>query len=89
MDTTSALRAILNDTLQLGNRADNLHADSPLFGAIPEFDSMAVVTVVTGIEEQFGIVIDDEDLTEETFATMGSLSSFVDRKRAEQQVGAE
>lgn len=50
---------------------------------------MAVVTVVTGIEEQFGIVIDDEDLTEETFATMGSLSSFVDRKRAEQQVGAE
>lgn len=88
MDTTSALRAILNDTLQLGGRADNLHADSPLFGAIPEFDSMAVVTVVTAIEEQFGIVVDDEDLTEETFATMGNLTDFVDRKLEEQTLGA-
>jgi acyl carrier protein len=53
-----------------------------LFGALPEFDSMAVVTIVTALEEQFDIVIEDDDLTAEVFATVGSLADFVDHKLA-------
>lgn len=74
------MREILRDTLQLGKRADDLNVSSPLFGAIPEFDSMAVVTVLTMIEDEFGIVIDDEEVSVEIFATVGALSNFVSNK---------
>ena len=75
-----AIREILKDSLQLGERADELGPESPLFGAIPEFDSMAVVTVITLIEEQFGIEVDDEEVSAEMFATVGALAEFVARK---------
>jgi len=74
------IREILRDTLQLGTRADDLHALSPLLGAIPEFDSMAVVTVLTMVEDEFGIVIDDEEVSAEIFLTVGTLSEFVSSK---------
>ena len=51
MDTLARIKIILRDTLNLGDRADRLTADSPLLGGLPEFDSMAVVTVVTMIED--------------------------------------
>lgn len=74
------IREILRDTLQLGSRADRLTAASPLLGAIPEFDSMAVVTVLTMVEEEFGITIDDDEVSADIFETVGTLAGFVDRK---------
>ena len=74
------VREILRDALQIGERADALHAASPLFGAIPELDSMAVVTVLTMVEEQFGITIDDDDVSVKVFATVGALSAFISQK---------
>lgn len=71
------IREILRDTLQLGDRADRLTASSPLLGAVPEFDSMAVVSVLTMVEEEFGITIEDDEVSEDIFATVGSLSDFV------------
>ena len=71
------IKAILKDTLQLGGRADELTASSPLLGAIPEFDSMAVVTVLTILEEEYGIEIDDDEVTADVFETVGSLAIFV------------
>ena len=73
------IRNILRDTLQLGDRADQLTSDSALLGAIPEFDSMAVVTVLTMVEEQFGISIADDDVSADDFATVGTLVEFVER----------
>lgn len=74
------IREILRDTLQLGVRADQLTAASPLLGAIPEFDSMAVVTVLTMVEEEFGIEIDDDEVSADVFETVGSLATFVSGK---------
>ncbi len=71
------IREILRDTLQLGDRADRLTASSPLLGAIPEFDSMAVVTVLTMVEDEFGIEIEDDEVSAEVFETVGSLADFV------------
>jgi acyl carrier protein len=77
------IKAILRDTLQLGERADALDASSPLLGAIPEFDSMAVVSVLTMIEDEFGISIGDDEISGETFETLGSLVAFVESKVAD------
>lgn len=74
------IKAILRDTLQLGERADALALSSPLLGAIPEFDSMAVVSVLTMIEDEFGISVGDDEISGETFETLGSLVAFVDGK---------
>lgn len=80
MVTSERLKRILNDTLQLGARADALTAQSRLLGSIPEFDSMAVVAVLTMIEDEFGITVDDDEVSAEVFETLGTLSSFVEGK---------
>jgi len=80
MDTLARVIRILGDALNLGERADKLTADSPLLGGLPEFDSMAVVTVVTMVEDEYGVTIDDDELSAEIFATVGSLTEFVEQK---------
>lgn len=80
MSTLQKVTAILRDALSLGSRADSLTLDTPLLGGIPEFDSMAVVTVVTMIEDAFGMTVDDDDLSADVFATVGSLVRFVEQQ---------
>lgn len=85
MDRDSVLgdiRAITDEVLQLGGRGHGFNAETRLFGAIPEFDSMAVVSLLTAVEEHFGIVVEDDEITAETFETLGSLSEYVTRKLA-------
>lgn len=53
---------------------------SALLGSIAELDSMAVVSILTALEEQFGIVVDDDEVDGRTFATVGSLARFVQGK---------
>jgi acyl carrier protein len=72
---------ILDEVLGLGGRAEAFDADTPLLGAIPELDSMAVVTLITTLEERFGIRVDDDEISGDTFATVGSLAAFVADKR--------
>lgn len=80
MDTTTQVKNILRDSLSLGARADRLTADSPLLGSIPELDSMAVVQIITMVENEFGITIDDDEVSADIFATLGSLVRFVSEK---------
>lgn len=82
MNDLDRLRRILRDTLQLGARADRLTEDTRLLGGIPEFDSMAVVSVVNQIEAEYGISVDDDELSAEVFETVGSLIRFVAQKTA-------
>ena len=75
------IRELLGKVLHLGKRTATLSAETRLFGSLPELDSMAVIMVVVEIEERFGITFDDEQVTAETFETVGSLASAVDRMR--------
>jgi len=77
MSDIDRIRRILGDALQLGPRAAALKESSRLLGDIPEFDSMAVVSVVTMIEEEFGITVEDDELSAEVFETLGTLTQFV------------
>jgi acyl carrier protein len=76
------VKNLLTDVLNLGAAGQSLTADSPLLGAIPELDSMAVVGLIAAIEDRFGIAIDDDDISASTFETVGSLASFVAQKSA-------
>lgn len=82
MATIDEVKTVLVDTLQLGPRGAGIEATTSLLGSIPELDSMAVVNVITAIEERFGIVVADDEISANTFETLASLSAFVEQKLA-------
>lgn len=77
------VKNILTEALELGAAGAALNADSALLGALPELDSMGVVTVIAALEERFDIVIDDDEISATTFATVASLAAFVADKLAQ------
>ena len=80
--TFDGVKAVLVEALGIDERADSLTAETPLFGSMPELDSLAVVEVVTSLEERFGFEIDDDDFTGDVFETVGTLAEFVERHRS-------
>ena len=80
MVSLEELKALVASILQIGDRLEALGPDAVLLGGIPEFDSMAVVAVLTTIEENYGVVIDDDEVSAESFETLGSLLEFVNVK---------
>ena len=83
MDLTNEIVQVLAEVLGLHDRSAAFERDTPLLGAVAELDSMAVVTLITRIEDRFGIVVDDDDIDGATFATVGTLVDFVDGKLAQ------
>ena len=82
-DMTNAIRHLLRDVLGLSQeRVDAFDADTPLFGALPELDSMAVASLLTEMEDRLGILIEDDDIDGETFETFGTLIAFAETKVA-------
>ena len=82
LNITQEVLRVLDEVLSLNGRTTTFTRDTHLLGAIPELDSMAVVALITTIEEQFGVVVDDDDIDGSTFATVGSLTDFVSGKLA-------
>ncbi|MDZ4264018.1 MAG: phosphopantetheine-binding protein [Pseudomonadota bacterium] len=74
------IKQILGDVLQLGQKGDVMSETTLLLGSMPEFDSMAVVSVITAIEENYGFAVDDDEIDAEVFESVGSLTRFVERK---------
>lgn len=82
LDIQDQLRQLLNDALNLGGRASAFVADTPLLGAVPELDSMGVVSLITALEDRLGLAIDDDEIDGAVFETWGSLLAFVQGKLA-------
>jgi acyl carrier protein len=75
------VRAVLVDVLGIApDRAAVFHAETALFGALPELDSMAVAGLLTEIEDRLGIVIEDDEVDGDMLATFGALVTFLDGK---------
>ena len=83
MNVTQEVLRVLDETLSLNGRASTTFTrDTPLLGAIPELDSMAVVNLIVALEDHFGFTVADDEVSAETFATLGSLCAFVEQKLA-------
>jgi acyl carrier protein len=77
----NTIRAVLSDILGLSRaQVAAMDADTELFGALPELDSMAVASLLTEMEDRLNIIIDDDDVDGELFATFGSLVAFAQAK---------
>ena len=75
MTPLDQLNAILADLLKLDTSEFN--KSTQLLGAIPEFDSMAVVGLITALGEEFGITVHDDDLEASLFETLGAVLDYV------------
>jgi acyl carrier protein len=82
LNISQELIRVVDEVLSLNGRSASFTRDTPLLGAVPELDSMAVVTLITTLEDRFGLIVDDDDIDADTFATIGSLIDFVSGKLA-------
>ncbi len=76
-DMQTELARILDDVLVLNGRGISLRAESRLMGAIPELDSMAVLSVLEAIRDRLDVTIADDEIDGRMFSTLGALTEFV------------
>lgn len=77
MSVEQEVVAVLDEVLGLDGRAAAMGRDSPVLGALPEFDSFAVVSVITALEDRFGCDLRDDQLDAASFATVGAIADLV------------
>lgn len=83
-ETDRILRRVIADVLGLDDsRVARFHAETGLFGELPELDSMAVAGLLTEIEDRLGILIEDDEVDGDMLGTYGALLAFVREKRGE------
>lgn len=80
MDALDLTKDLLKTALQLGDSANQLTADDTLMGSFAEFNSLSVVSIITGIEEQLGCEVSDMEISEDIFETVGTLADFIATK---------
>lgn len=75
------LKTVLCEVLGLDpDDVKNFDQDTGLFGHLPELDSMAVAGLLTEMEDQLGIMIEDDDVDGEMLETYGGLLAFAEAK---------
>lgn len=80
-EVETTVRAVLRDILGLSDaRVASFDDTTPLFGDLPELDSMAVAGLLTEIEDRLGIVIDDDEVDGEMLESFGALVRFAEAK---------
>lgn len=80
-EVEETVRGVLRDVLGIdAARAATFDEATPLFGALPELDSMAVAGVLTELEDRLGIVIEDDEVDGDMLETFGALTRFAASK---------
>ena len=80
MDVKKELLSLLDETLHLEGRTSSFDEHTPLLGALPEMDSMGVVTLLTAFEDRLGLSVEDDEIDGSIFQTFGTLLAFVQQK---------
>lgn len=80
MDVTSALREFIKNDLHWDGNIALLTSDYPLIEN-SVVDSLGLFTLVSFVEQQFGVQVGDEELVPENFGTIGAIAGLVEKKR--------
>ncbi|GHH72564.1 acyl carrier protein [Promicromonospora soli] len=68
---------VVGTILGIEDRVGTFDAATPLFGTLPELDSLAVLELLTALEDRFGITVEDDEVTGGLLETAGTLHEFV------------
>lgn len=86
MKLTQEVLDLLDEVLCLQGRAQSFSPETPLLGAVVELDSLAVIELLSSMQQRFGFQLHDDELDGRLFATVGSLTAFVAEKMHEPTV---
>ena len=86
-ETLKALKAELKiliiETLRLEDvEPDSIKDEDPLFGEGLGLDSIDALELVVAIEKHYGVLIEDEEVGVEAFASIEALAEFVIDKKS-------
>ena len=80
----SELKLLIIETLRLEDvEADSIKDEDPLFGEGLGLDSIDALELVVAIEKNYGVLIEDEEVGVEAFASIEALADFVINKKSE------
>lgn len=59
----------------------SIQDDAPLFGEGLGLDSIDALELVLGLEQEFGIKVEDEEVGVKAFASVNALVDFIEQKK--------
>ena len=81
MNQKSQIKSMIVERLFLDIEPEDIADDAPLMETYG-VDSVALFEIVVGIEEEFGVPMEDVDFQIDTFKTVNSIAAFVEEKQA-------
>ena len=79
----SELKLLIIETLRLEDvKPDLIKDEDPLFGEGLGLDSIDALELVVAIEKHYGVLIEDEEVGVEAFASIDALADFVIEKKS-------
>jgi acyl carrier protein len=80
-EVEAKIKKILISELEIKSSiVDACDSGTPLLGRGIGLDSVEILSLVAGIEKEFDIQIDDDDLTADLFKDIGTVAEYVLRK---------
>lgn len=76
----SAIKTMIVDRLFLKVAAEEIPDEASLMDTYG-IDSVNLFEIVVGLEEDFGVSLEDTDFSTETFSTVSNIAEFVVQKR--------
>lgn len=74
------VKNVIMKTLRINLDANEIKRDTSLMGKGLGLDSVGVMELVVGLEQEFDLYFEDSDLSGELFGSIGSLTNYISEK---------
>lgn len=81
-DLKGRIQKLIVERLKLDIEPDSIDPAAPLFGDGLGLDSIDALELVLGIEQEFGVKIDDEEVGAQALSSVDALAEFVAKKKS-------
>lgn len=81
-DLKERIKKLIVERLKLEIEPSEIGDSDPLFGEGLGLDSIDALELVLGLEQEFGVKIEDDEVGEEALASVETLADFVEEKSA-------
>ncbi len=81
-DLAPRVKDLIVRRLKLDMDPTTIHDDAPLFGDGLGLDSIDALELVLGLEQEFGIKVEDEEVGVKAFASVNALCDFIEQKKS-------
>jgi acyl carrier protein len=80
-NTAQRVKELIVRRLKLEIDPATIQNDAPLFGEGLGLDSIDALELVLGLEQEFGIKVQDEEVGVKAFASVDALVDFIEQKK--------